>query len=81
MIELMKELMLLKAITVKNVTIICHYWHFNDGLKFQKSICNSCHNLLMLCLKSSDFTIITVKGIDHRCIIHDIRRSYAISLL
>ena len=23
--------------------VICHYWFFNHGFKFQGSICNDCH--------------------------------------
>ena len=61
--------------------IICHYWYFNHGFKFQKSVCNSCHNLLMLCLNISDITIITVKSIDYHCIINGMSKSDAINLL
>ena len=35
----------------------------------------------MLCFNTSDITIITVKGIDYRCIIHDISKSDAIHFL
>ena len=33
------------------------------GFKSQGSVCNGCHDLAMLCLKISNFAIITVKGI------------------
>ena len=57
---------------------ICHYyWLFNNGLKFQHSVCNGCHDLTMLCLNISDIAIITVKGVDYCCIIHDISSSEA----
>ena len=39
------------------------------GLNFKKSVCNGCHDLLMFCL--NDITILTIKGTDYRCIIHD----------
>ena len=45
--------------------IVCHYWYFNHKIKFEKSVCNSCHDLLMLYLDIGDITIITVKGIDY----------------
>ena len=35
----------------------------------------------MQCVNISDTTIITVKGVDFRCIIHDISKSEAIRLL
>ena len=34
-----------------------------SGIKFQKSVCNGCPDLLVLYLNISDITIITVKGI------------------
>ena len=49
---------------------VCDYWYFNHGFKFHKPVCNSCHDLMILCLDISDITIITIKGIDYSCIIH-----------
>ena len=54
--------------------MICHYWFFNHAFKFQDFVCNSCHDLIMLCLKLSDITVITV-------IIHNISKSEAINLI
>ena len=25
--------------------VICHYWRFNYGFKFQDSVCNGCHDV------------------------------------
>ena len=61
--------------------MICHYWFFNHGFKFQDYVCNGCHDLTMVCLNLSDITIITVKNIDYRYIIHDISKSEVINLL
>ena len=36
---------------------------------------------MMLCLKISDIAVISVKDIDYRCIIHDIRKSKANNML
>ena len=58
-----------------------HYWYFNDRFKFQKSLCNGCHNLLTLCLHNSDITIITVKGADYQYKIIGISKSDATNLL
>ena len=59
--------------------MICHYWFFNHGFKFQNSVCNGCHDLTMLRLNISDTTIITVKIVDYHCIIHNITTSEAIN--
>ena len=61
--------------------MICHYFFFNHGFKFQDYVCNGCHNLKILSVNTSDVAIITVKNVDCRCIIHNIRKSEAIDLL
>ena len=38
-------------------------------------------DLTMLCVNISDFIIITIKNVDYCCIIHNISKSEAISLL
>ena len=53
----------------------------NHGLRFQNSICNSCHGLKFFCLNVSDITIITVTNLDYCCIIHNISKSEVIKLL
>ena len=60
--------------------MICHYQVFNHRFKFEHYICNGCHDLTMLRLDISDIGIITAKGFDYRCIIHEISTSEAINL-
>ena len=60
--------------------IVCDYWYLNHGFKFQKCVCNDCHDLIM-CLGLSDITIITVKSIDYCCIFNDIIKSDVIHFL
>ena len=61
--------------------MICHYYFFNHGFKFQNYVCNGCHHLTILCLNIIDIAIITVNGVDYGCIIHDISKSEVIHLL
>ena len=61
--------------------MICHYWFFNHGCKFQNSLCNGCHDLTMLSVNISDNAIITIKKIDDHCIILNINKCQAINLL
>ena len=56
--------------------IVCHYLFFNHQFKFQNSVFNGCHDLMMFCLKVSDITVINVKYVGYR-VIHDIRKSEA----
>ena len=49
---------------------ICHYWYFLDyRFKFQPSVCNKCHDLLMMSIILSDIAILNIEDSDHRCII------------
>ena len=61
--------------------MICYYWFFNHGFKFQDSVCNGCHHLTMLSINISDIAIISSKNVGYSCIIHKITRSEAINLL
>ena len=61
--------------------MVCNYWYFNDGFKFQNSVRNVYLGLMMLCFNLSNIAIITVKGADDRFVIHDIGKSEAIHLL
>ena len=61
--------------------MVCHYWFFNHRFKYQDNVCNGCHNSLMQCVNISNIAITAVKGVDYRCIIHDITKSEAINLL
>ena len=61
--------------------MICHYCLFNLRYEFPDYVCNGCHDLTMLCADISNITIITVKNVGYRCIIHNIIKSEAINLL
>ena len=61
--------------------MICHYWFFNYGFKFQDHVCNGCHDLSMFCINISDIAIITAKNVDCCCIMYNISKSEAIHLL
>ena len=55
--------------------MICHYWFFNHGFKFQDYECNGCHDLTMFSVNIGDTAINTVKNVDYRCIIYNISES------
>ena len=61
--------------------MICHHWFFKYGFKYQDSAFDGCHDLTILPLNISNVTILTVKYVDYRCIIHNISKSAAINLL
>ena len=53
----------------------CHYWFFKHGFKYQDSVCNSCHDLMMQCADIIKIAIITVKSANYCCIIYRISKS------
>ena len=59
---------------------VCHYWYFlNYSFKFEPSVCNKCHDLLMMPMNLSDIAISKIKGSDYRCIISLISKNEAIN--
>ena len=55
--------------------MICHYLFFNHGFEFYDSVCNDCHDLTTLSVNIIDITIITIKNVGYRGIIHKISKS------
>ena len=42
---------------------ICHYWYFKDiGFKYEKYLCNGCHDLMQKAMSFNNITIVYVKG-------------------
>ena len=42
---------------------LCHYWFFKDvGFKFEKHVCNGCHDLLTMAYSLEDIAILSAKG-------------------
>ena len=40
--------------------ILCQYWYFNNGFKFQQQVCKGYHDLLMMSPNITDITFFTV---------------------
>ena len=50
--------------------MLCHYWYFKDvGFKFELHVRNKCQNVLMTAYELKNIAILTVKGVDYRCIL------------
>ena len=50
--------------------MLCHYWYFKDvGFKSEPHVCNKCHDVLMTAYELKIIAILTVKGVDYRCIL------------
>ena len=56
---------------------ICHYWYFlNYSFKFQRKVCNRCHDLLMMSMNLSNIDFLNIIEIIIR-----ISKSEAINLM
>ena len=42
---------------------ICHYWQFLDkGVKYERYLCNDCHDSMQKAINLNDAAIVSVKG-------------------
>ena len=53
--------------------IIFHYKYFLDkGFRFQATVFNGCHDVLMMSMNLNNIAILNIHGIDYHCIINEI---------
>ena len=52
---------------LSNECNICHYWYFKDiGFKYEKYLCNGCHDLMQKAMSFNNVAIVYVKGSAYR---------------
>ena len=57
----LKGSMLIKQVHQKSA-IFVHYWYFKDiGLKYEKYLCNGCHDLIQKATRFNNIAIVYVK--------------------
>ena len=62
--------------------MLCHYWYFkNVRFKFELHVCNKCHDVLVTAYELKNILILSVKGVDFRCILWGISRNEAVHRL
>ena len=61
---------------------LCHYWLFRDvGFKFEKHVCNGCHDLLMMAYFLKNMAILCGKGATFRCVLMGISKNEGLKRL
>ena len=51
--------------SASNECIICNYWCFlNKGCRFQPTVCDGCHDVLMMSIDINNINILNIHGID-----------------
>ena len=62
--------------------ILCHYWYFKEiRFKFERHVCNKCHDVLMTTNELKNIAILDVKGVDFRCVLWVISQDEAVNKL
>lgn len=64
MIGLSKEIHFNKCKDGKGF-VNCHYWYFDNRVKFQRILCNGCCDVLIMNLGINNIAVITVRSIDY----------------
>ena len=61
---------------------LCHYWFFKDvGFKFEKHVCNGCHDLLTMAYSLKNIAILSAKGATFRCVLMRISKNEGLKIL
>ena len=54
-----------------------YYWFFKDlGFKFEKHVCNGCHDLLTMAYSLNNRVILSAKGATFRCVLMGMTEEY-----
>ena len=61
--------------------MICNYWYFKDGFKYQPYVCNACHDFSMTVQNLSDFFILSIKNVDYKVYIAGVDKKAALFVL
>ena len=61
---------------------LCHYWFFKDvGFKYEKYLCNGCHDLIQKVMNFNNIAIVYVKGHAYRIHFWYMRKDDAINIM
>ena len=61
---------------------ICHYWYFKDiRFKYQKYLCNGCHDLMQKAMSFNNVAIVYVKGSTYRIYFWYMSKDNAINIM
>ena len=61
---------------------VCHYWFFKDiGFKFEKHVCNGCHDLLAMAYSLKNKAILSAKGATFRCVLMGVSKNECLKRL
>ena len=61
---------------------LCYYWFLKDvGFKFEKHVCNKCHDLLTMAHSLKNIATLRAKGNTFRCLLRGISKNEGLKRL
>ena len=61
---------------------LCHYWFLKDvGFKFEKHVCNKCHDLSTMAHSLKNIATLRAKGNTFRCLLRGISKNEGLKRL
>ena len=69
----------LNKTSTTNECELCHYWFFKDvGFKFEKHVCNKCHDLLAMAHSLKNLAILSARATTFRYLLMSISKNEAL---
>ena len=69
----------LNKTSTSNECELCHYWFFKDvGFKFEKHVCNKCHDLLAIAHSLKNLAILSARATTFRYLLMSISKNEAL---
>ena len=69
----------LNKTSTSNECELCHYWFFKDvGFKFEKHVCNKCHDLLAMAHSLKNLAILSARATTFRYLLMSISKNEAL---
>ena len=61
--------------------MICGYFYFKNGSKYQPYVCNNCHDFSMTVMNLSDFFILNIEKVDYRVYASSVDKKDGVNIL
>ena len=60
----LKVLMLIRQMLLRNLLYRHYYYFLDEGFKFQSTVCNGCHDVLMMSIDINNTAILNIPGVN-----------------
>ena len=56
--------MLIRQMLLRNLLYRHYYYFLDEGFKFQSTVCNGCHDVLMMSIDINNTAILNIPGVN-----------------